>query len=71
VKQGQHIKRQQALGLCGNSGNSSEPHLHFHIQNIENSSEAIGTKCYFDKLLVNGQPQSDYSPVKDDLIKNQ
>jgi hypothetical protein len=71
VKQGQHLKHQQALGLCGNSGNSSEPHLHLHIQNIENSADAIGIKCFFDKLIVNGQPQSDYSPVKDDLIKNQ
>lgn len=57
------------IGLCGNSGNSSEPHLHFHIQNIENMNDAPGVKCYFDKLMVNGQLKSDYSPVRGDKVK--
>lgn len=70
VKQGDKIKQGQVLGLCGNSGNSSETHLHFHIQNQENMTDATGIKCYFDKLIVNGAEKSDYSPVKGDKIKN-
>lgn len=31
VKVGDHVKRGQVLGLVGNSGNSTEPHLHFHL----------------------------------------
>ena len=31
VKTGDHVKRGQVLGLVGNSGNSTEPHLHFHL----------------------------------------
>jgi murein DD-endopeptidase len=31
VKIGDRVKRGQMLGLVGNSGNSTEPHLHFHI----------------------------------------
>jgi murein DD-endopeptidase MepM/ murein hydrolase activator NlpD len=31
VKQGQQVKQGDLLGLCGNTGSSSEPHLHFHI----------------------------------------
>jgi murein DD-endopeptidase MepM/ murein hydrolase activator NlpD len=31
VKLGERVKRGQMLGLVGNSGNSTEPHLHFHI----------------------------------------
>jgi murein DD-endopeptidase len=31
VKMGDHVKRGQVLGLVGNSGNSTEPHLHFHL----------------------------------------
>ena len=69
VKQGQKIKQGELLGLCGNSGNSSEPHLHFHIQNIEDINKATGAKCYFDKLVVNGQIKRDYSPVKGDKIR--
>lgn len=70
VKQGDKVKQGQLLGLCGNSGNSSEPHLHFHIQNKENMTDATGIKCYFDKILVNGVEKSDYSPVKGERIKN-
>jgi len=69
VKQGQQVKQGTTLGLCGNSGNSSEPHLHFHIQNVEDMNAAIGIKCYFNKLVVNGETKTDYSPVKGDKIK--
>jgi len=69
VKRGQKVKRGELLGLCGNSGNSSEPHIHFHIQNVEDMSLATGVKSYFDVLLVNGELKKDYSPVKGDKIK--
>ena len=31
VRVGERVKRGQVVGLVGNSGNSTEPHLHFHI----------------------------------------
>ena len=31
VKSGDRVRRGQVLGLVGNSGNSTEPHLHFHL----------------------------------------
>ncbi|HMK02694.1 MAG TPA: M23 family metallopeptidase, partial [Ferruginibacter sp.] len=71
VKQGQKVKQGTLLGLCGNSGNSTEPHLHFHIQNTEDMNVATGVKCYFDKLIVNGKVMTDYSPVKKDKIKSE
>lgn len=71
VKQGQKVKQGQLLGLCGNSGNSSEPHLHFHIQNVEDMNAATGVKCYFDKILVNGQTKTDYSPIQNEQIRNE
>jgi murein DD-endopeptidase MepM/ murein hydrolase activator NlpD len=33
VKAGERVKAGQVLGLVGNSGNSTEPHLHVHISN--------------------------------------
>ncbi|GCC51727.1 peptidase M23 [Chryseotalea sanaruensis] len=71
VKQGQKVNQGQLLGLCGNSGNSSEPHLHFHIQNVEDMNVATGIKCYFDKILVNGEAKTNYSPIQHQKVKNQ
>jgi len=71
VKQGQKVKQGELLGLCGNSGNSSEPHLHFHIQNVEDMNSATGVKCYFDNIQVNGQTKTDYSPIQNEKISNE
>lgn len=70
VKQGQKVKQGELLGLCGNSGNSSEAHLHYHIQNVEDMNKATGAKCYFDEIVVNGELKNDYSPIKGEKIKN-
>jgi murein DD-endopeptidase MepM/ murein hydrolase activator NlpD len=70
VKEGQSVKQGELLGLCGNSGNSSEPHLHFHIQNVEDINIATGASCYFDTLIVNGVEKKNYSPKKGERIKN-
>ena len=69
VKQGQKVSNGELLGLCGNSGNSSEPHLHFHLQNVEDMVKAIGAKCFFEQIKVNGVTKSDYSPDKGDKIE--
>ena len=70
VKQGQKVAQGDVLGLSGNSGNSSEPHLHFHIQNIEDMNIATGAKAYFDNILVIGVLKNGYSPVKSEKVKN-
>jgi len=70
VKQGQKIKLGMLLGLCGNSGNSSEPHLHFHAQNKEEMFKSTGIKCFFSNILVNGITKENYSPIKGDKVKN-
>lgn len=70
VKQGQQVKQGDLLGLTGNSGNSSEPHLHYHIQNVENMVNATGAKSFFAEIMVNGEVKKDYSPVQGEKIKN-
>jgi len=42
VKVGDKVRRGQVLGLLGNSGNSSEPHLHFHICNANSELACEG-----------------------------
>ncbi len=70
VKEGQKVKQGELLGLCGNSGNSSEAHLHFHIQNTEDYNVATGVKCYFTSIIADNETKQDYSPVKNNKIKN-
>jgi hypothetical protein len=70
VQEGQDVRQGDIIGYCGNSGNSTEAHLHFHLQNMEDTSIATGIKCYFEKITVNSKNVSDYSPVKNDKIKN-
>ena len=69
VRQGQKVKQGEILGLCGNSGNSSEPHLHFHIQNVKDMNVATGVKCYFDQIMVDEKIKTDYSPIKGEKIQ--
>jgi murein DD-endopeptidase MepM/ murein hydrolase activator NlpD len=69
VHKGQWIKKGNYIGLCGNSGNSSEPHLHLHMMDGPELGSATGIKCYFDKLVVNDQKKSRYSPVRGDRIR--
>ena len=42
VKLGDKVRRGQVVGLVGNSGNSTEPHLHFHIENATSPLGAEG-----------------------------
>jgi murein DD-endopeptidase MepM/ murein hydrolase activator NlpD len=72
VKVGDKVTRGQVLGLCGNSGNSSEPHLHYHLQNTPIIQDGTGIKCLFQKVIIvrdgNEQQMTGYSPVKGDII---
>jgi murein DD-endopeptidase MepM/ murein hydrolase activator NlpD len=70
VKEGQQVALGDVLGLCGNSGNSSEPHLHFHIQNQQKMYGATGIKTYFTEVFVNESLKKDYSPVKGEIVSN-
>src|SRR5208282_3566122 len=56
VKVGDKVRRGQVLGLLGNSGNSSEPHLHFQIcnANSELGSEGLPYALPSFELLGHG-----------------
>jgi hypothetical protein len=68
VEKGETVRQGQYLGNCGNSGNSSEPHLHLHIQDGPNLIADVGARCFFESIIVNGNLERDYSPVKGDRI---
>ena len=72
VKAGDKVKMGKVIGLCGNSGNSSEPHLHYHIQNTPIIQDGTGIKCRFERIgiMIEGKQQEkeNYSPVKSEIV---
>lgn len=72
VKVGDKVRKGQVVCLCGNSGNSSEPHLHYHLQNTAVIQDGTGIKCYFEKVnVIDGgkkEPKMNYSPIKGEVI---
>lgn len=74
VKAGDTVKRGQVVGVCGNSGNSSESHLHYHLQDNEIIQEGKGIKGYFQNVMVKTEKsekhkkEKEYSPIKGDII---
>lgn len=73
VKVGDKVTRGQTIGLCGNSGNSSEAHLHFQVQNAPFFEDEASMKTFFEKLSVRRdgktETRNDYSPVKGDIVR--
>ena len=52
VKVGDRVRRGQLLGACGNSGNSSEPHLHVQFQDGPRFEASWGREAVFSEAQV-------------------
>lgn len=69
VRRGEKVRQGQRLGLCGNSGNSSEPHLHFYLQDrAQLLNEALGLPLAFTDYAADGQPVSRGTPVQGQFL---
>ena len=55
VRTGEHVKRGELLGLVGNSGNSTEPHLHFHLSDASSPLGSEGVPYAFESLEIVGK----------------
>ena len=73
VEVGDIVKRGQVVALCGNSGFSFRPHLHFHVQNTPIIAHATGLPFTFEKLTVTrdgkSETKADYAPVQGDIVE--
>jgi Peptidase family M23 len=47
VRGGQQVRRGEVIGRCGNSGNSSEPHVHFQVMDHPRALVAAGLPFVF------------------------
>ena len=56
VKKGDAVHRGQVIGLVGNSGNSTEPHLHFHLADRNAAIDSEGVPYAFDAFELQAAP---------------
>lgn len=61
VKEGDTVKRGQVIGKLGNTGNSSQPHLHFDIVKGRLALGSQGVPYMIDSFEVTGQVKSNTS----------
>ena len=60
VKKGDIVKQGQMIGLCGNSGNSSEPHIHFQVMNSPNLKKCKSINIRFSNSV---------QPIQGDFVR--
>ena len=77
VKVGEQVKRGQVLGLVGNSGNSTAPHLHFQLCDANSVLECNGIPYAFSSFewvpKENNKPgtpqkRENEMPMEDDVV---
>ncbi|MEK4423605.1 M23 family metallopeptidase [Solibacillus sp. FSL K6-1523] len=61
VEIGELVKEGQCIGMCGNSGNTSEPHLHFQVMDSPDLNNAKSLRIRF---------KDGVEPIQGDTISN-
>jgi hypothetical protein len=70
VRAGDRVDASTRIALCGNSGRSSEPHLHFHAQSTDHFNSAEAVKSVFRRMRVENTIMDRHSPLKFDITEN-
>jgi hypothetical protein len=60
VAEGESVAAGQHVGDCGHSGNSTEPHLHFHLQDGENFFTSAGLPIKFTAVEIAEGPAGEF-----------
>ncbi len=68
VHVGDQVQRLQQIGAVGSSGNSTEPHLHFHVCNGAGPLMCAGIPVTFEPLEF-GMPDPPRQPQSGDLLR--
>jgi len=72
VEAGQSVKAGDPIGTCGNSGNSSEPHLHHHLQRdaeFHAGRGGEGLPLQYRGFVADGEPVSRGEPTRGQQVR--
>lgn len=64
VSEGEMVDAGDRVGVCGNSGNSSEPHLHYHLQDTADFGAGQGLPAQFQDYRADGEVVERGEPVQ-------
>lgn len=70
VKVGDRVKQGEVIGLCGNTGNTQQPHIHFNLQDGPLMHIAQALPAQFSKIQVNGELKENYEPIRGEKVSN-
>lgn len=70
VSVGDTVIQGQEVGKAGNSGNSTGPHLHYHLQNTPDLLNGIGLPAQFSNYYEDGVFVEKGEPVRNQKIRN-
>jgi peptidase M23-like protein len=70
VNAGDRVRTGEVLGRCGNSGNTSEPHVHFHVQDAPTLFRARGLPVEFSDYVADGRRVAHGIPVQGQFVRN-
>ncbi len=68
VHVGDRVTAGQRLGSCGNSGHSTEPHLHYHLQTTAQLFDGEGLPAQFTRYVADGKPVVAGEPTRGQSI---
>ena len=70
VKTGQKVKAGQAVGECGNSGNSPAPHFEYRLQNSSGRPLPLTLPAQFIDYVADGAPVTIGEPLRGQTVHN-
>ena len=71
VKVGDKVYRGQQIACCGNSGNTSEPHIHFQVQQGKSFLLSASLPIWFEKIRNHSISHNSPHISRGDIVENQ
>lgn len=77
VRKGQRVKRGDIIAKCGNSGNTTEPHIHFQVQSSAGFYSSLGLPILFTNIekriyekyhMIDTRPLPEKEDIKEGYI---